>query len=47
MFACLNNLFSFGLLTGIAVIVALLADFILAPAMLAAIEKLRRRSPAT
>ena len=47
MFACLNNLFNFGLLTGIALTVALLADFIPAPAMLAAIEKPQRRSPAT
>jgi predicted RND superfamily exporter protein len=39
MFASLNNLFSFGLLTGTTLIVALLADFTLAPALLASLER--------
>lgn len=34
MFASMNNLFSFGLLTGLALVVALLADIILAPALM-------------
>ncbi|MCZ6558145.1 MAG: efflux RND transporter permease subunit, partial [SAR324 cluster bacterium] len=34
MFATLNNVFNFGLLTGIALLFALAADFLLAPAML-------------
>jgi len=35
MFAEMNNLFNFGLLTGFAIIMALLADFLLAPALMA------------
>ncbi len=35
MFASMDNLFAFGLLTGSAIIVALLADFYIAPALLA------------
>ncbi len=34
MFATMNNLFNFGLLTGITIIMALLADFFLAPAIM-------------
>ena len=34
MFATLNNLFYFGLLTGITIVVALLADLLVAPAMM-------------
>ena len=34
MLATLNNVFYFGLLTGVALIFALLADFLLAPAMI-------------
>jgi len=34
MFASMNNLFNFGLLTGVTLIVALLADVLLAPALL-------------
>ena len=34
MFATLNNVFYFGLLTGLTLIFALLADFLLAPAIL-------------
>ncbi len=39
MFASLNNLFYFGLLTGIAIIIALLADFLLAPAIMTLVSK--------
>lgn len=46
MFASLNNLFNFGLLTGIALLMALLADFLLAPAMLVVLEQLQRKKPA-
>lgn len=38
MFASMKNLFYFGLLTGITIITALLADFLLAPALMALIE---------
>ena len=34
VFASMNNLFSFGLLTALAIVLALLADFLLAPALL-------------
>jgi predicted RND superfamily exporter protein len=34
MFSSLNNLFRFGLLTGLAIILALLADFLIAPALM-------------
>lgn len=34
IFSSMNNLFAFDLLTGIAIIAALLADFLLAPALL-------------
>jgi predicted RND superfamily exporter protein len=34
MFATLNNVFYFGVVTGISLILALLADFFLAPAMM-------------
>lgn len=39
MFASMNNLFNFGLLTGIVIIVALLCDFLLSPALLKLITK--------
>lgn len=39
MFASMNNLFYFGLLTGMTIILALLADFILAPALMALIHR--------
>ena len=39
MFATLNNVFFFGLLTGTTLILALLADFLLAPAMLELITR--------
>ncbi len=35
MLASMNNVFYFGMLVGIAIVVALLADFILAPALMA------------
>ncbi len=34
MFASMNNLFNFGLLTGFTILMALLADFLLAPALM-------------
>jgi predicted RND superfamily exporter protein len=34
MLATMNNVFYFGLLTGVALILALLSDFLLAPALL-------------
>ena len=41
LLASMSNLFYFGLLTGIAIIIALLADFILAPAFMVLIYKKR------
>ena len=41
MLATLNNVFFFGLLTGLALIFALLADFLLAPAMLVLVIRTR------
>ena len=38
MFASMHNLFNFGLLTGITIIVALLADYLVAPAMMALVH---------
>ncbi len=37
MFASMNNVFYFGVLTGMAIIFALVADFFLAPALMALI----------
>ncbi len=39
MLASMSNLFNFGLLTGVAIIVALLADFLLLPAIMVALDK--------
>ena len=39
MFASMNNLFYFGLLTGITIILALVANFFLAPALMALINR--------
>jgi len=39
MFAYMTHLFNFGLLTGMAIIVALLADFLLAPALMVLITR--------
>ncbi|MCB1829201.1 MAG: MMPL family transporter, partial [Gammaproteobacteria bacterium] len=39
MFATLSNLFNFGLLTGFALIMALLADLFLAPALMAQLHR--------
>lgn len=44
MFATLNNLFYFGLLTGLTLVVALAADMLLSPAILTLVA---RRSPVT
>ncbi|MDQ7014994.1 MAG: efflux RND transporter permease subunit [Gammaproteobacteria bacterium] len=41
MFSDLSNLFNFGLLTGFTIIMALLADFFLAPALMAELHKRR------
>jgi hypothetical protein len=38
MFSNLNNLFAFGLLTGFTILSALLADFLLTPALMAAMS---------
>jgi len=38
MFASMSNIFNFGILTGMAIILALLADFLLAPAMMTLIS---------
>jgi predicted RND superfamily exporter protein len=43
MFSTLTNLFAFGLLTGFTILMALLADFFLAPALMAVLH----RTPAT
>ncbi|MBW2564608.1 MAG: MMPL family transporter, partial [Deltaproteobacteria bacterium] len=39
MFASMNNVFYFGMLTGITIFLALLADFLLAPALMAIVIK--------
>jgi hypothetical protein len=39
MFATLNNVFYFGLLTGATLVFALLADFLLAPAILTLVTR--------
>ena len=41
MFSSLSNLFNFGLLTGFTILMALLADFFLAPALMAAMDERR------
>jgi hydrophobe/amphiphile efflux-3 (HAE3) family protein len=41
MFASMNNLFNFGLLTGFTIMMALLADFLIAPALMMVIRKPR------
>ncbi len=47
VFASMNNLFNFGLLTSIAIVVALLADFLLAPALMALIYRNKNNREAT
>ncbi len=37
MFATMNNLFNFGLLTGVTILMALVADFLIAPALMMAL----------
>ncbi len=39
MFASMHNVFNFGMLVGIAIVIALLADFFLAPALMALVVK--------
>lgn len=39
MFSSMNNLFNFGLLSGVTILTALLADLLITPALLAAVEK--------
>ena len=39
MFASMNNLFHFGLLTGLTIIMALLADYFIAPALMVVVHK--------
>ena len=39
MFSSMNNLFNFGLLSGITILTALFADLLITPALLAAVEK--------
>lgn len=43
VFASMNNLFNFGLLTSIAIVVALLADFLLAPALMVLIYRKKNK----
>ncbi|MCP4397665.1 MAG: MMPL family transporter, partial [bacterium] len=43
MFAGMNNLFDFGLLTGLTIIVALLSDYFISPALLYVYEQFRTR----
>lgn len=47
MFASMNNLYHFGLLTGIAVTAALLADFLLAPALVTVFTRQTIKQQAT
>jgi predicted RND superfamily exporter protein len=42
MFASMNNLFNFGLLTGLAIAIALLADYLVAPALMTLLVEDRR-----
>jgi predicted RND superfamily exporter protein len=39
MFASMSNLFHFGLLTGLTIILALLADYFIAPALMVIVHK--------
>ena len=39
LFSTMSNLFNFGLLTGFTIIMALFADFLLAPALMAQLHK--------
>jgi len=45
MFATLNNIIRFGLLTGITLIAALLADYFLAPALMVLVNKKKAEYP--
>jgi len=44
MLANMNNLICFGALTGITIILALLADFFLAPALMIAVNRKKKKS---
>ncbi len=44
MFASLNNLFNFGMLTGATIILALLADFFIAPALMMIISRSNQKT---
>ena len=46
MFSSMNNLFMFGLLTGLTIILALLADFLLSPALMALVHRAPAPQPA-
>jgi predicted RND superfamily exporter protein len=43
-FASMNNLFNFGILTGLTIILALLADFLLAPALMTIVTEREKKS---
>jgi predicted RND superfamily exporter protein len=45
MFASLNHLIRFGFFTGITILIALLADFLLLPAMMVLIKRRRQKVP--
>ena len=44
MFSEMNNLFNFGLLTGFTLVMALLADYFVAPALMVLLNKKKTRS---
>ncbi|MBW2560598.1 MAG: hypothetical protein JRE40_07060 [Deltaproteobacteria bacterium] len=39
MFATMNNMIQFGFLTGLAIILALLADYFIAPALMVVVNR--------
>ncbi|UCF85005.1 MAG: MMPL family transporter [Desulfobacteraceae bacterium] len=47
IFASMNNLFQFGLLTGLTIIMALLADYFVAPALMAVVHQPKKRAQAS
>jgi type IV secretory pathway VirB3-like protein len=42
MFASMNNLLHFGLLTGLTIIMALLADYFIAPALMVVVHRQKK-----
>jgi hydrophobe/amphiphile efflux-3 (HAE3) family protein len=46
VFASMNNLFSFGLLTAFTIVMALLADYLVAPALMMVVHRNRKAVPA-